>query len=44
MRYRLALAVLAAALLTSPADAQVLYGTILGTVRDSTGAGCPTPR
>ncbi len=41
MRHYLAFALLAVGALTVPADAQVLYGTILGTVRDSTGAVVP---
>ena len=41
MRYGLAVALLVVGVLSAPVHAQVLYGTILGTVRDSTGAVVP---
>src|SRR5262245_14046285 len=41
MRHCFALALVAAGLLSVPSHAQVLYGALLGTVRDSTGAVVP---
>ncbi len=41
MRYGFAFALVTAGLWSVPSHAQVLYGTVLGTVRDSTGAVVP---